>query len=204
MSDKISRTVYPNLHFPRHRMPAGPPPLDLPLEMIPDFRPEQVRPRALLKLSAGKLADPKRLLPPAGLRNRRPSSRVYGITSTRAQRASRARPRTRRRRASRRLTGGPRRSTSTGEASSGSHSRPRSVQPSRFFSDGRLTGASGQGRLEQADADRWLDALCAPAPLRTFLQVTQPFVVAVVTFFASLALKSVRAYIQTGIRNAMH
>ena len=34
-------------------------------------------------------------------------------------------------------------------------------------------------------------------------QVTQPFVVAVVTFFASLALKSVRAYIQTGIRNAM-
>lgn len=44
MADRISKTVYPSLRFPRQPLPPHPPALDLPLEMIPDFRPEQVRP----------------------------------------------------------------------------------------------------------------------------------------------------------------
>lgn len=48
MADKISRAVYPNLRFPRQPLPPHPPAFDLPLEMIPDFRPEQVRRRPLL------------------------------------------------------------------------------------------------------------------------------------------------------------
>lgn len=44
MADRISKTVYPSLRFPRQPLPPHPPALDLPLELIPDFRPEQVRP----------------------------------------------------------------------------------------------------------------------------------------------------------------
>lgn len=45
---------------------------------------------------------------------------------------------------------------------------------------------------------RAVDLALPPPP-----QVTQPFIVALVTFFGSLALKTVAAYIKTGVRNGL-